>query len=106
MVAEMVSEYRARRDAAMDILAEAGIPPALPSGAFYLWIDVSGTGVTSADFCRRLLLDGKVAVTPGSAFGESGEGFVRVSLANEAGLLTEGVGRLAASVAAWSSWDR
>lgn len=103
VVAEMVAEYRTRRDAAVGILAGAGIPHAVPSGAFYLWIDVSATGASSADFCRRLLRDAEVAVTPGSAFGPSGEGFVRVSLATEPGLLTEGVGRLATSVEAWSA---
>lgn len=103
VVAEMVAEYRSRRDAAVNILVEADVPHAVPSGAFYLWIDVSATGASSAGFCRRLLRDAEVAVTPGSAFGPSGEGFVRVSLATEAGLLTEGVGRLVASVGAWST---
>ena len=103
VVAEMVSEYRRRRDTAVAILAEAGVPHAVPSGAFYLWIDVAATGMSSADFCRRLLLDAKVAVTPGPAFGPSGQGFVRASLATEAGLLTEGVGRLATSVQSWSA---
>lgn len=103
VVAEMVSKYQTRRDASVGILADAGIPHAVPSGTFYLWIGVSGTGVSSADFCRRLLEETEVAVTPGSAFGPSGEGFVRVSLAAEAGLLTEGVGRLAAFVKSSSS---
>jgi aspartate aminotransferase len=103
VVAEMVSEYRTRRDAAVSILAEAGVPHAVPSGAFYLWIDVSTTGISSADFCRRLLREAEVAVTPGSAFGPSGEGFVRVSLATETGLLTDGVSRLATSVEGWSA---
>ncbi|HSJ28498.1 MAG TPA: pyridoxal phosphate-dependent aminotransferase [Acidimicrobiia bacterium] len=106
VVAGMVSEYRTRRDAAVGILTGAGIPHSVPSGAFYLWIDVSGTGISSADFCRRLLHSCQVAVTPGSAFGRSGEGFVRVSLASETGLLTEGIGRLATSVEAWSTADR
>lgn len=103
VVAEMVTEYRRRRDTAVGILAGAGVPHAVPSGAFYLWIDVSAAAMPSVDFCRRLLHDAKVAVTPGSSFGPSGEGFVRVSLATEAGLLAEGVDRLAASVAAWSA---
>jgi aspartate/methionine/tyrosine aminotransferase len=103
VVAEMVAEYRTRRDAVVSILEEAAIPHAVPSGAFYLWIDVSGAGLASSEFCRRLLLERKVAVTPGSAFGDSGEGFVRVSLATEVGQLTEGVGRLADAATTWSS---
>jgi aspartate aminotransferase len=87
----------------VSILAEAGVPHAVPSGAFYLWIDVSATGISSSDFSRRLLREAEVAVTPGSAFGPSGEGFVRVSLATETGLLTDGVSRLATSVEAWSA---
>lgn len=102
-VAHMVSEYRARRDQTMTILDKAEIAHAVPAGAFYLWVDVSSAGVSSADFCRRLLLDTEVAVTPGSAFGAMGEGFVRVSLATEIHQLMEGVGRLATAVKAWSS---
>lgn len=101
VVVGMVAEYRERRDAAVGILAEADIPHVVPKGAFYLWIDVSALGTSSTDFCRRLLQDAKVAVTPGSAFGPAGEGYVRVSLATGAELLMEGVGRLADSVRTW-----
>jgi len=69
------------------------------TGAFYLWIDVTSAGIPSSDFCRRLLTDAEVAVTPGTSFGPTGEGFVRVSLATEGELLTEGLRRLAAFVA-------
>lgn len=98
VVAEMVSEYESRRDATVGILAAADIPHVIPSGAFYLWIDVSRSGLSSKDFCRRLLLEAKVAATPGSAFGPSGEGFIRISLATKAGSLIEGVKRLTAAL--------
>jgi aspartate/methionine/tyrosine aminotransferase len=101
-VSEMVAEYRARRDAVVSLLGGADIPHVAPSGAFYLWIDVSTTGTGSTDFCRRLLLDTHVAVTPGSAFGQTGDGFVRISLATELALLIEGVRRLTASIEEWS----
>jgi aminotransferase len=53
----------------------------MPKGAFYLFVDIRSTGMTSEDFTMRLLKDFGVACVPGSAFGASGEGFVRMSYA-------------------------
>jgi aminotransferase len=53
----------------------------MPKGAFYLFVDIRSTGMSCEDFTMRLLKDFGVACVPGSAFGRSGEGFVRMSYA-------------------------
>lgn len=50
-----------------------------PKGAFYAFLSIQSTGLTSEEFCEKLLYSKKVAVVPGTAFGESGEGFIRAS---------------------------
>jgi aspartate aminotransferase len=98
-VAEMSAHYRRRRDALLALLAERGLPAFAPSGAFYLWLDVSRAGLRSFEFARRLLAAEGVAVAPGSAFGRTSDGFVRMSLAAGDAELVEGAGRLATFVA-------
>ena len=58
-----------------------GIPCFEPEGAFYVFPDISRFGLTSEEFCARLLEEQNVAIVPGNAFGESGEGFARISYA-------------------------
>jgi aspartate/methionine/tyrosine aminotransferase len=94
VVAEMRDAYRERRDVALSMLKGSPLQAFTPQGAFYLWIDVSSAGIPSRDVAMRLLEERGVAVAPGSAFGERGEGFVRVSLASPAGALDEGLRRL------------
>ena len=77
----MREEYRLRRNLIVTSLNEAGIPCHLPKGAFYVFPDIRGTGMTSRDFALQLLEEKKVAVVPGPAFGPSGEGYVRCSYA-------------------------
>jgi len=77
----MREEYRLRRNLIVTSLNEAGIPCHLPKGAFYVFPDIRGTGMTSKDFALKLLEEKKVAVVPGTAFGPSGEGYVRCSYA-------------------------
>ncbi len=77
----MRDEYDMRRKFLMKKFEELGIPCFEPEGAFYVFPDIRGTGLTSDEFCAKLLEEEKVAVIPGSAFGESGEGFVRISYA-------------------------
>ena len=77
----MREEYRLRRNLIVTSLNEAGIPCHLPKGAFYVFPDIRGTGMTSRDFALQLLEEKKVAVVPGTAFGTSGEGYVRCSYA-------------------------
>jgi aspartate/methionine/tyrosine aminotransferase len=94
-VAAMRDAYRARRDAACAQLDALGVGYVRPRGAFYLMVDVSAAGDSLA-FAKRLLADEHVAVVPGSAFGPSGEGFVRVSLSCAPEVIEEGLRRLAA----------
>jgi aspartate/methionine/tyrosine aminotransferase len=93
-VAEMREAYRSRRDSALALLDGAGVPYVRPGGAFYLMVDVAGSGRTSEAFALRLLREGRVAVVPGDAFGARGEGFVRISLAAHETALVTGLGRL------------
>lgn len=78
-VARMREEYDDRRHFITAGFRRIGLPCREPMGAFYVFPDIHGTGMTSEEFCEKLLAEEKVAVVPGTAFGESGEGFVRVS---------------------------
>ena len=80
-VARMRSEYKRRRDFLVDALNRMGLKTLLPKGAFYVFADISKTGLTGEDFCLRLLEGHGVACVPGSAFGACGEGFIRMSYA-------------------------
>jgi len=73
--------YRIRRDFLRRRLQEAGLTAAHPAAAFYLFVDVRRTGLSSQEFALRLLEEEQVAVVPGTAFGPGGEGFVRCSYA-------------------------
>jgi aspartate aminotransferase len=95
VVREMRDAYRERRDAAVALLGDAGVPVLKPSGAFYLWVEV---GRDSRDFAFSLIAERGVAVAPGTAFGAAGEGFVRLSMAAELDDLLEGARRLVAHV--------
>jgi aspartate aminotransferase len=94
VVREMSEAYRARRDELLGVLDGGGLPSSRPSGAFYVWTDVSEAGVPSMDFVRSLIEREHVAVAPGSAFGELGEGYVRLSLASSREDLLDGTSRL------------
>jgi aminotransferase len=78
---EARTKYQLRRDFLRGKLEEAGLKTTNPAGAFYLFVDVRSTGLSSRDFALRLLEEEKVAVVPGEAFGAGGEGFVRCSYA-------------------------
>jgi len=78
---EARAKYQIRRDFLRGKLEEAGLRTMNPAGAFYLFVDVRSTGMSSRDFALRLLEEEKVAVVPGEAFGAGGEGFVRCSYA-------------------------
>ncbi|MBE5997496.1 MAG: pyridoxal phosphate-dependent aminotransferase [Lachnospiraceae bacterium] len=96
-VAKMNAEYKKRRDAiAAGINAIPGLHAVIPEGAFYLFVNIKETGLTSEEFAERLLEEGHVALSPGSAFGPSGEGFVRMSYATSVEKIEEGVRRIAA----------
>ena len=93
-VTDMVTSYRRRRDLVVDILKEAELLIAEPSGAFYIMADVSPAGLPSRDFAFTLLRERGVSVAPGTAFGEVAGGAVRISLASSDSDLRAGVGRL------------
>lgn len=80
----MKHEYCERRNLIVRGFNELGLPCLKPHGAFYVFPKISGTGLSSKDFAAKLLMEQKVAVIPGTAFGESGEGFVRCSYASSA----------------------
>ena len=102
-VAEMRDSYRHRRDLVTEFLTGRGIPHVRPRGAFYLMIDVSGSGSSGMDFVLRLLKEKRVAVVPGDTFGPGSGRFVRISLATATEPLLEGVERLADAVEEWGS---
>ncbi len=78
-IEEMREEYNIRRRFLVDGLNRLGLNCFEPEGAFYVFPSIQSTGMTSEDFCTELLYSQKVAVVPGTAFGECGEGFVRIS---------------------------
>ena len=95
-VARMRAEYRRRRDFLVAALNAAGLKTLLPAGAFYLFTDITSTGLTSQEFAVRLLEEKSVACVPGSAFGSCGEGFVRLSYATSYEKIQEAAARIAA----------
>lgn len=80
-VEKMREEYDFRRKYCVRKLNEMGLPTFEPKGAFYVFPNISASGMTSEQFCMRLLEEKQVAIVPGTAFGESGEGFARISYA-------------------------
>ena len=94
-VTDMVSAYRRRRDLVVDLLRDAELFIAEPTGAFYIMADISPKGLPARDFAFALLRERGVSVAPGSAFGHVAAEAVRISLASSDADLSEGVGRLA-----------
>lgn len=78
-VADMLAEYDARRKIIVKGFNDLGLECREPKGAFYAFPSIRSTGMTSEEFCEKLLYAKKVALVPGTAFGESGEGHVRAS---------------------------
>lgn len=93
-VNNMVSEYNVRRRLLVDSFNKMGLECFNPEGAFYVFPCIKSTGMTSEEFCEELLNEQKVAVVPGNAFGESGEGFIRVSYAYSLKHLMEALKRI------------
>ena len=78
-VEKMRDEYDMRRRLVVDSFNDMGLTCFEPNGAFYVFPCIESTGLSSEEFCTRLIKEKSVAVVPGNAFGESGEGYVRVS---------------------------
>ncbi len=90
----MVQQYNRRRHLVMQAFSEMGIPCFEPGGAFYAFPEISATGLSSEEFAEKLLMEEKVALVPGNAFGPSGEGFVRCSYAASVDDLAEAFRRM------------
>src|SRR6516164_1937509 len=93
-VEEMRNDYQRRRNFVVSRLNEIGLPCHSPKGAFYVFPDIRPTKRTSLEFCLGLLKEMRVAVVPGSAFGESGEGFARCCFATSLVKLQEAMNRI------------
>lgn len=93
-IEEMRGQYDMRRRLLVDGLNRMGLDCFSPEGAFYVFPSIRSTGLSSSDFCMRLLEAERVAVVPGDAFGESGEGFVRISYSYSVNHLLEALKRI------------
>lgn len=95
-IAEMRDQYDMRRRLIVDSLNRLGLTCFEPEGAFYVFPSIQSTGMTSDEFCERLIYDKHVAVVPGTAFGACGEGYIRISYAYSIKHLSEALNRIAA----------
>ena len=93
-IAKMVDEYNIRRKFLVSEFNRLGLTCFDPEGAFYVFPCIKSTGLTSEEFCERLLYEEKVATVPGSAFGASGEGHIRISYAYSLKHLMEAMKRI------------
>ena len=93
-VESMRAEYDMRRRLTVDGLNKLGLTCFEPQGAFYVFPCIRSTGMTSEEFCGRLLKEKHVAVVPGNAFGENGEGFVRISYCYSVNHISEALKRI------------
>ena len=99
---KMVKQFAARREQFVHELNQvAGFRCPHPDGAFYAWVNITGTGMTAEEVCRIMLEEAGVAAIPGAAFGSSGRDFVRFSFASSNATLHEAVQRIQKASAAW-----
>ncbi len=92
----MTGEYNRRRRFLVDGLRRLGIPCHEPEGAFYVFPQIGVFGMSSEDFCSKLLERARVAIVPGTAFGDCGEGFARISYAYSVAHIAEALKRIEA----------
>lgn len=91
----MVAEFQNRRDIVYEGINQIDrLSCVRPQGAFYAFVNIKKTGLSSEEFAERLLREKHVGVVPGSGFGKSGEGFVRISYATSTEAIREGIGRI------------
>ena len=95
-VAMMVDEYNRRRRYIYNGFKSIGIDCFEPEGAFYIYPEIGSFGLSSEEFCERLLHEHHCAIVPGTAFGQSGEGFARVSYAYSIKHITQALDRIEA----------
>lgn len=91
---KMVEDYNHRRKLILTGLNQIGLECFEPKGAFYCFPSIKITGMNSEEFCERLLLEEKVAVVPGNAFGSCGEGFIRCCYAASISKIEEALNRM------------
>lgn len=90
----MAAEYNRRRRYIVKGLRKMGLPCFEPEGAFYVFPEIGALGLSSEEFCERLLSESGVAIVPGTAFGAGGEGFARISYAYSVKHITEALDRM------------
>ena len=93
-VREMLESYNQRRRFMLHAFRNMGLECFEPYGAFYVFPCIKEFGMTSEEFAERFLMEEKVAAVPGTAFGDSGEGYLRISYAYSLENLKEALGRL------------
>ena len=93
-IEKMTDEYNIRRRYLVNEFNRLGLTCFNPEGAFYVFPCIESTGLTSEEFCEQLLFEERVAVVPGSVFGDSGEGYIRVSYAYSLKHLMEAISRI------------
>lgn len=93
-IEKMRESYDMRRRFTVNAFREIGLDCFEPEGAFYLFPCIKSTGLTSEEFCEKLILSKRVAVVPGNAFGDCGEGFIRVSYCYSIDNIKEAVRRI------------
>ncbi len=95
-IEEMFVSFRQRRNYIVKELNRIGLHTPMPQGAFYAFPSIKRTGLSSEEFCERLLDEQYLALVPGNAFGEAGEGFVRISYAYSLDQIKQAIAKLEA----------
>ncbi len=93
-IRKMLVDYDMRRRYTVNAFREIGLDCFEPEGAFYIFPCIKSTGLSSEEFCEKLIMSKRVAVVPGNAFGDSGEGFIRVSYCYSIENIREAVKRI------------
>ena len=93
-ILDMTEEYNRRRKLIVNGLRNIGLSCFEPEGAFYVYPNIQGFGLSSEKFCEELLYTEKVAIVPGTAFGDCGEGFARISYAYSVKHINEALERM------------
>jgi aminotransferase len=93
-VEEMVKEYNRRRRVLVDGFRKLGLDCFEPLGAFYVFPCIKSTGLSSDEFCEKLLIQEKILVIPGNAFGSCGDGFIRACYASSMDNIMEALKRI------------
>ena len=93
-IAMMAESFKMRRNYIVKELNRIGLKTHKPEGAFYVFPSIKKTGLSSEEFCERLLDQENLALVPGNAFGQAGEGYVRISYAYSLDELKIAIGKL------------